>query len=422
MRKLLLVAFFFPPLGGGVQRPLKWVKYLPNFGWRSTVLTTYPSHVKYVRDLSLSDEIPGDTKVYRAFFPNIELGLRGWLGKCFFRPLERRFFVPDKEVGWIPFAYRKALKIVRHERPEVVLTTSPPFSTTLLGERLKREFGLRLILDMRDEWTNNPYHLEERERDLSPRRLSREKELESRAFRGADKILCVSEIMAQNFQELIGIPEEKCVVIRNGFDPQDFDGLERDSREKDGKLRFVYNGSLSLSSPDTFLLALSRAIETSIIDPDKIEVTFITGSSTKRLIKKFETLVNLGCVKLKTYLPHKESLREVMKHDVLLLLIPGQRGNESIYKGKIFEYINCNRPILGLVPSGGVADKLIQKTRTGTTVEPEDMPGMLRAISNLYREWQTNTLTIDPDWEEIIKYDRKRQTGKLAEVLDEVAG
>jgi glycosyltransferase involved in cell wall biosynthesis len=235
-RRVLLVAYYFPPLGGaGVQRSLKFAKYLPELGWQPTVLTC-STGMRYTQDPSLTADIPAGLQVERASV------LEPW------RPLlrshrltlflNRWLSLPDRQIGWFPLAYRKGLKWLRGGFFSAIYTTAAPYTAHLLGLRLKRATGLPWIADFRDEWTQNPSLP-----NPSPlyRRLN--KTWERQVLTEADRVLSVSEPITEGLQKLVEPTQRgKFHTLTNGYDPADFPAQSENRSSQ--KFTVVYTGSL----------------------------------------------------------------------------------------------------------------------------------------------------------------------------------
>jgi len=409
MRKVLVVAYYFPPFGGGgVQRTAKFAKYLPEFGWCPVVLTVDERHVG-LRDSSLEEEGAPHIPVYRTSALLFPLGfpwrLRNFIG--------RWLLLVDQQVGWLPFAVRHGLEIVRREGVEAIYTTSAPYTAHLIGLQLKKRTGLPWVADFRDPWVGNfssrfPTSLHER--------IARW--LERQVVGAADRLIVVSEPMRRALltrHPHLGFDEVQ--VLTNGYDPTDFEGVEPFGQDDD-RLVILYSGSFygERQTPFYFLQAIQRALDKGQIPCQEIRVLFV-GSMNPAFQRQIEELHLSDVVTILGYVTHRQSVGYLLGADVLLLIIGSGPGSEAVFTGKIFEYLAAGKPILALVPPGVAAD-LVREAQAGVVVEPEDTQAIADQTAILYQQWRRSTLTIASNQEVIAHYDRRRLTADLAAILD----
>ncbi|HCO18421.1 MAG TPA: hypothetical protein DIT39_02235 [Tissierellales bacterium] len=273
------------------------------------------------------------------------------------------------------------------------------------------------ICDFRDEWTNNPYHLDSIYKKI---KLKMEKRKEFEVTSNCDFFITNTPLMLKGFISDDPSLAEKSVFIPNGYDEDDF----RDSEDRrDGGERFVitYTGSLyGRRNLDEFMEGLRAAIDRGHIRVDKLEIR-IVGNIYEKVVNSYAEKYGLkDSIRSYGYLPHKESIQMLFNSDVILLVIGKGKGSRNFYTGKIFEYIRANRPILAIVPKDGVAADVIYETNTGKVVDPEDIEGVTAVLSELYKEWAEGRISHDPNWSEIEKYSRKKQTEALSDIFKNV--
>jgi glycosyltransferase involved in cell wall biosynthesis len=379
--KLLIVAFYFPPAGGGgVQRPLKFASHLAARGFEVHVLA--PDDPKWIdRDEALA--VPERVHVHRARFvgprgrrPAEELhGLRG--ARRAVRRLGllwRRLLVPDEHALWAPFAIRAATRIVRREGIDIVVTTSPPGSLHSVGAAVKRRTGVPWVADLRDPLVAHPHRRMEsrlvRLKEAGPRRVER------LVVGLADGIVAASEAISAQARERAG--EKPVVTIASGADFDDFDGLEY---RRGDRFRITHTGSFFGSrDPRPFLAALERV--------EGVEARFVGDS--RAADREWAAGLELGSrLEWLPFTGRVESLRLQRDSEALLLLIPdaGGRG-EGILSGKVFEYLAAGRPVLALVPPGGAAARLLRESGAGVVVAPDDVAGAARELERLRDRWR----------------------------------
>lgn len=439
-RRLLVLAEGFPPLGGsGVQRTTKFVKYLPEFGWRCAVLTGDPERDRPGElDRSLLAEIPEGTIVRRLPFWNPagalfrRLGPRRSTGPVTFNslatpteatvpdgagPLRRAFRVvrsfliaPVADGFW----YRNrrsrgaALSFCREVGASAIYVSGSPFSSMLLGLWLKRRTGLPLVVDFRDPWT---LFYPELARGL---RFHINRHFERRVLSRADAVVCNHEPMRADFEQIEPGCRGRCVVINNGFDPADFTGPA--PAVEPGVLAHV--GLAWEDSPHPVLRALA-ALKLRGELPPELRLRFLGGLPPSSIRLASELGVS-DALAVEPRVPHSEAASAMRSAGCLLLLLVRSEAGQRWYPGKMFEYLVAGRPILCVAPAGIAAD-LIIASGCGVSLRPEDTAGIERELGDLARDpagWAARHYRPRP--EVVRRFDRREQAGRLAEVLDRV--
>jgi glycosyltransferase involved in cell wall biosynthesis len=415
--KVLLVTMYFPPAGGGgVQRPLKLATHLPTLGIETHVLA--PDDPKWLhRDEELRP--PTQAFVHRARYlgpkarlPSEELrGLTGVdLALAQARLAGRRLLLPDASVTWAPTAIPAAVRIVRNEGIDVIITTSPPLSMNLIGASVKKLTGVPWVADQRDSLVLNADRRFERKTVQA-----KEKALE-RVVRlvasNADGIVAVSEAIAD---ELRGFdPSGPVRVIPNGCDFDDFAGLEYTPGDR---FRITHTGSFfGKRNPRAFLSALASS------GLDDVVARFV--GDFRSVDREWVEELDLGDrLELLDYLPHRRALELQRDSEANLLLLPEAAGRGKVVpSGKIFEYLAAERPILAAVPTDGAAAKLVRETGAGIVVGPEDEKGIREALVGLHARWKAGHLGngyLTDD--ERNRLSRKTRVEELAELLWSIA-
>lgn len=400
-----MLAYFFPPLGGaGVQRTLKFVKYLPEYGWDPTVVTVrwsrYPA-----RDPALMAEVPNGVRVLRApelpLTPYLAMALTK-LGLHRTRPLVSW---PDLAQGWLPTALALALREIRRSRPDVLYTTSAPYSAHLAGLALHRLTGVPWVADFRDEWAANP-HLRSIPSWLKA--LSRRCE---RAVVARARVVVVDD-----YFEIAGAAADDRATIPNGVDADDLEGLP--SSAPDGeRFRLTHVGTLYGDQDCApVLTALRRLVEEGLLDPDQLELrvvgnVFLPNGALDLPIE----------VTFSGYVSHREALAEMRRATALLLYVAASSRAPS---GKLYEYLSSERPILCVARSENLAHKLVAEWGAGACAAPDDSAAVERGLLDLYRRWQEGRLDEVSGTRErtLERFCRRALTGRLAGVLDDAAG
>ena len=392
MQKVLIVTYYWPPgSGAGVQRWLKFSKYLPEYGWEPVVLTIDPEFAAYpALDDSLAKEVPKDLIVnktkatdyfrhYRkdksripaaGFATNEEKTLRGRI----IRFIRGNFFIPDPRKGWNKFAFREACKIVEREKINHIITTSPPHSSQLIGLKLKKKFpGIVWIADLRDPWTDIYYYDQ-----FYPTWISRkiDSALEREVLTTADKIITVGKSLADLFSQKLPAIKGKLEVISNGYDEEDFSGV---AASKPDIFTISYIGTLPGSYPVGGFLKAMTIFREKGLDFRLRFVGFVSGDQKKLII----SAAGETGTEFISYVNHTRAIEYMMNSSALLIIIPDHRSNKSIITGKLYEYLASGKPVICLGPSDGDAAGIIEECGHGKTFHYGDIEGISEYLKTL---------------------------------------
>jgi glycosyltransferase involved in cell wall biosynthesis len=409
MRRLLLVSYYFPPLAGsGVFRPLRLVKYLPLAGWQVSVVTV-SGRARVLKDETLVAEVPAETRVERTFSLEPRTALLA-LGKLGLRALALRtqpwLMTPDDQRGWVPFAVRRAARLLEEIPHHAVLSTSGPASAHLVAREIRERCGIPWVADFRDEWTTNPYL---RYPTAWHRRLNRR--LERAVLTEADRVVCVSTPWLQNLRALVpDEPESKFVTLPNGYDAEHFP--ERPAGRPE-RFRIVYTGTFyGHRSPRVFLEAVRRILAEGRVPPEDLEVELVGHTAGVEGLAGLSD-DNVRVVEQQT---HRDAVRRLRDAAVLLLVIPPE-GGAGNHTGKLFNYLAAGRPLLALAPEPNVAADLIRESRSGLVAPPDDAVAVAEAVVELHRRWRRGD-PFEQDRAVIGRYEAKPQAAAYARLLD----
>jgi glycosyltransferase involved in cell wall biosynthesis len=416
--KLLLVTRHFPPGGGGgVQRPLKFATHLPALGIETHVLAPEVPGAQ-IADEEL--ELPTQAWIHRVRYvgprsgrPAERLLDKQGLARVGTQAalLGRRLLVPDENVPWSTFALPVAIRLVRRERIDAVLTTSPPPSLHLLGAAVKRTTGVAWVADLRDPLTSHP-HRRGYESQLARVKESAVGGVGRLVASQADAIVAASDAIAEEIRARG--PKGRVVTIANGCDFDDFAGLEHHASDR---LRITHAGHFhGKRDPKPFLRALADS------GLDDVLVRF--AGDFRAADREYAESLGLGDrLELLGDVPRRRSLELQRDSEVLLLLIPesGGRGR-GVVTGKIYEYLAAERPILAVVPPDGAAAQLVHDTGAGLVVPCDDVAAISEALLDLHRRWRQGSLDGRPlpaEWRE--RLSRGSRVEELADLLRSVA-
>jgi len=416
MFKVLVIAYYFPPLGlSGVQRTLKFVKYLKNYNWEPTVLTTDEIGY-YAHDFSQLDEISkAGVRIVRTKGKGINsfLAKKGTIKippeaiRKILSILSSTFFIPDNKKSWCKEAKTTARELLKNENYDLIFVTGPPFSTFVLAAELKKEFNLPLAVDYRDLWFGNQFGYYP-----TPFHKYLHKKMEYSVLKTADKIITTNRKVKEKLIDTYKfLTFEDIFIISHGFDPADFNGIVAD-RKTNSKMKLAYSGVFyQFITPKYFLKAFKKL---SIERPDvteNIELHFIgfLRDKNRNLIRK------LGIqefVKEHGYLDHKDAVAKIISSDVLWLMVGYARNIETHSAGKLYEYFGSRKPIMACIPDGALKNSLLEYKASYIT-SPDNIDEIKEMILKIYEAYLSGTLPV-PDEEFIDKHRRDFLTEQLS--------
>lgn len=413
MKKVLIIANQFPPMGGsGVQRSVKFVKHLRAFGYEPVVFTREVGNMP-LKDETLLKDVPKGVKIYRTKayeLPEFQ-GIMRIPGK-----ITGKFIIPDTAYFWYKASRKKVLEIIKNEGIDIIYTTSAPYSDHLLGLYIKKKLpDIKWAVDFRDEWTNNPYTLDN---PYNPVRTRIEKNMEHSVVTTADMLITNTPVMRENFIRNNNISGDNFVFIPNGYDAEDFADFDSSVKPHNDRLTMVYTGALyGRRKPDTFFAALKELKEEGKIDGSKIKIKLIGNYHKDKLQSQIDSFGLTDSFEIVGYVPHNVCIKHQMEADVLVLIEGSGRGANAFYTGKIFEYMNTNRPVLAILPEGCAAD-LVNESKIGIVANTDDINQIKANIKEYYDKWCEGKLDFEPDRSVIEGFERKKLTERLAHVFE----
>lgn len=418
--KALVATASFPATGG--SRIDKFVKFLPQAGIEPIVLSALENYSDRAHQLR--------TKLYPPELKTLHGRSRGWsyfteryldrnrdaadynLLRVLSWP-ERFVYLPDYMVRWIEHGVRLGREAIEREGATAVLTSSPPESTHLIGLRLKRELGIRWVADFRDLWTERTL-LHRPATPLHDRWIRR---LERSVFAEADHIIANTPENAQRYLERFPSLRDRVSVIPNGFDADDFIGLTKQDPD-DAVFRIGHAGNLDKHGyPWRTLLDALQLLAKDIGD-DKVRLEHC-GFYSRRVEAYLEERGMRHLVNDKGMLSHHQAMQLAAQASVRVVLLLESEYSTAIVPMKLYNYLAMQGPILGIVPEGGEAAKIIERTGTGTAVSSKrGAAAAYEALKAFYLAWKAGRTLIAPDAAAIAHYDRRSQAMRLARVLE----
>ncbi|NND78374.1 MAG: glycosyltransferase family 4 protein [Maribacter sp.] len=423
MKKVLIITYYWPPAGGpGVQRWLKFVKYLPDFD--ITPIVYVPENPSYpIVDASFDSDIPKEVTIYK--YPvkepyrlaklisgkhakRISSGIIKAKNQSFIEKtmlwVRGNFFIPDARIHWVKPSVKFLSGIIEKEKIDTIITTGPPHSVHLIGYHLQKKGKFKWIADFRDPWTSIGYH---KALKLSRKAKQKHKELERLVLTTADHLVVTSPTTKKEFQ---GISKMPIALITNGYDSEYID-----DRTKTEEFTFSHIGSLLSERNPTVLwdvLAQLRKEHESFRQYFKLR---LAGVVSEDVLKSINESGLENCTELLGYVSHKRALQLQQESQVLLLVEIDSPETKGILPGKLYEYMAAKRPILAIGPKNWDASKIITETNTGVTFDYTSKTDLKNVILNWFAAYQKGNLKTDSKGVE--KYSRRALTKELSKLI-----
>lgn len=412
--KVLIIAYHFPPQAGssGLLRSLKYCRYLPKFGWHPTVLTPHPRAYEKVDERTLKS-IPEDVPVIRSFALDTKKHMG--IGGRYIRYLA----LPDRWVSWVLGGVPASLYAVRNQKIDVLYSTFPVMTAAVIGLALRRLTGLPWVLDLRDPMSQEDYP-----HDPLVRRVWSYFE---RAFmRRVSRVIFTAEatrrMYLDRYPELL--KPDMCILISNGYDEEDFEGL---SIPKPGPVptarpvRLVHSGLIYPieRDPRPMFNAVARMKKTGRLSPDKVQITFRAPGSEDLYRKLLAERDINDLILLEPHVPYRQALQECADADGLLLFQAADCDMQI--PAKAYEYLRIGKPMLALTTHTGDTAALLREAGGATIVNLTSEDEIYEGLSSFVDALRVGTHPL-PDSEKIRRYTREAQAGQLAKVLNELRG
>lgn len=426
-KKILIITYYWPPAGGpGVQRWLKFAKYLPDFGWKPIIYT--PENPSYpLLDESLMKDVPKNiemvkTKIWEPYqlaeklnksnkkfkAGQFDVGKnQSWKSKLSIW-VRGNFFIPDARVFWVKPSTNFLEKYLTENKIDVVVTSGPPHSMHLIGLNLKKKLpNLKWIADFRDPWTEISYY---KHLKLTKSSDQKHRFLESEVFKNADITLATSYADAENFRK----NGANAVCITNGFDESD---NTKTLLLSDSQTRFTisYIGVLEqLRNPENLWKVLNDLVKNNSDFAEKFSLKFV-GRVDDKILENLENLSLKNHIQNLGYLPHGKAVEEMSKTSLLLITNFPSEASKGIIPGKIFEYLATGKQILSFGPKDADVSRILDETKAGQHFSYEDSEKLKQFILEKFELWKTGNL--GDNTQNIEQFSRKNLTQKLSEIL-----
>lgn len=436
MKRVLVITYYWPPTGGsGVQRWVKFARYLPSEGWQPVIYT--PENPEQLAvDHSLEKEIPEEAEIikthitepyelYKKFLRGsghgkeaVEVNPVNARNKSFAQKaamwVRGNFFRPDPRCMWIRPSVKYLKKYLEEHPVDLIVSTGPPQSMHLIGRRLAKETGLPWIADFRDPWTKIFYF-----KHLSMTRATEKwhHRMEKKVLDEATAVVAVSPLVQKDFQQVTKTP---VVLITNGFDENDYPDMNvsemSGGHEKD--FTITHTGLFAADGNPTVLWdVLADKCRKDSEFRNRLKIRLV-GKTDIQIIGAIEdaglkdNLIDLG------YQPHDVAVDEQRKASLLILPLRKEPEYKAVLPGKLFEYIASRRPVLGIGQPDGAMAMIMDSTKTGTVLDWNDREAVCRFIDRCWCDHCKGTLTVEGA--DISQFTRRNLTRRMAELFDRI--
>jgi len=426
-KKILIITYYWPPAGGpGVQRWLKFAKYLPDFGWKpiiytpenpsyplldETLMKDVPENIEMVRTkiwepYQLAEKLNKSNKKFKA--GQFDVGKnQSWKSKLSIW-VRGNFFIPDARVFWVKPSVTFLEKYLKENNINTIVTSGPPHSLHLIGLGLKNKIpNLKWIADFRDPWTEISYY---KHLKLTKSSDKKHRQLESAVFKNADITLATSYTDAENFRKA----GANAVCITNGFDESDSDEKVK-GQKAENKFTLSYIGVLEqLRNPENLWKALDELIIENTDFAANFSLKFV-GRIDDKILQTIENsklknhILNLG------YLSHGKAVEEMQNSDLLLITNFPNESSKGIIPGKIFEYLASGKQIISFGPDKADVAKILEETQAGKHFNYQDTETVKKFILEKFELWKNGSLL--KNTQNIEQFSRRNLTRQLTEVL-----
>ena len=449
MRRVLIITYYWPPSGGsGVQRWVKFSKYLPQTGWQPVIYTPSNPELTAV-DATLEEDVPEDAEIirrpifepygiYRKLLRLFGKGGNGAeskkagevnpinaqkksLGQRLSLWIRGNFFIPDPRCFWVRPSVAFLKKYLEEHPVDVIVSTGPPHSMHLIARRLSLSTGIPWVADFRDPWTRMFYF-----KHLPLTTLSRRKHrrLEKQVLDDATVVVAVSPLVQDEFKSMTSTPVE---LITNGFDEEDFETADEQMRALDEEpgeenretFNIVHTGLFaSDGNPLNLWSVLGELCEEDSEFRQKLRIT-LAGKTDTQIIESIKAAGLSEALRDKGYVSHEKAVRSQCAASVLILPLRQEPEYRATLPGKLFEYLASRRPVVGVGQTDGAMARILSESGAGATFEWEDRDGLKAEILRLWALFKEGKLADNPA--DIGRFSRRRLTTQMAALFERIS-
>ena len=423
LKRALIITYYWVPMGGsGVQRWVKFAKYMPELGWQPVIYT--PSNPDFpLMDDSLVGDVPDVCEVIRqpiwepyrlaALFSNKKSLNTGMLRKekksswkdDLMNYVRSNYFIPDARIFWVKKSIRFLTKYLKENPVDIVITNGPPHSMHLIGLGLKKKLGVKWLADFRDPWTNiDFYHT----LNLSKKSDAKHRRLEQEVVSRADVVTVVGKSMQEEYSQY----SDHVKVITNGYDKT----IANQKIERDKKFSIAHIGLMNADrNPKTLWTVLKKIGEERPEFLKDLEIKLI-GKVSQEVLDSIRENGLDAQINLVGYVKHSEVQAMQQSTQILLLVVNNVPNAKGILTGKVFEYLMSKRPILAIGPEDGDLAEIISQTNAGEIFDYTATLKLEKYLLESYSQFQKGTLEVDSH--HIEKYSRKNLTKEMVRIMD----
>lgn len=437
MKRVLIISYYWPPTGGsGVQRWVKFAKYLPEEGWQPVIYTP-ENPEQLAKDTSLEAEVPEETEVIKTHIIEpyelykkvlrksghskeaVEVNPVNAQHKSLLQKaamwVRGNLFRPDPRCLWIRPSVRFLKKYLAEHPVDLIVSTGPPQSMHLIGLRLARETGLPWIADFRDPWTRIFYfkHLQ-----MTKATERWHEKMEKKVLDEASAVVAVSPLVQQEFQAMTDTPVE---LITNGFDECDFEGSECTEAYGGPEKNFTitHTGLFAADGNPTVLWdVLSEKCAKDEQFRKLLKIKLI-GKNDEQIIKALEDRGLKDMLEDMGYQPHSAAVQEQRTASVLILPLRKEPEYKAVLPGKLFEYMASFRPVLGIGQTDGAMAMILNETKTGKVIDWEDKEGISEYIEKCWERHLEGRLTTEGA--DLSHFTRRSITRRMVQLFERLA-
>jgi glycosyltransferase involved in cell wall biosynthesis len=428
MKRVLIIVYYWPPTGGsGVQRWVKFAKHLRTFGWEPVIYTPENPNVQE-RDETLARNIPQGIEVLKfpvfemskyfgapgaAQQPAAKVSLLAGLKKRLGNYIRGNYFIPDPRILWVKPSVKFLSKYLESHKIDAIVSSGPPHSVHLIAQKISKQFNIPWASDFRDPWLEI---LDFHGFDTSESIFKKHEALFTKVIQQSDLVIAAQEGVRQKFQQQTTKP---VVLITNGYDIDDLRNAAPVNVDK-AKFNLVFVGIFySMRNAPAFWQALGELVIEDEVFKAKLHLIFV-GKAQEEIMADLRKHQLMDYCELTGYVNHDMAIGYEQQADVLLLFTPFAAKYKYDIPGKLFEYLAARRPILCIAEPDNDSAEIIRQLQAGFSVRHQDTKQMKKILLRLFNEFREGKYNANSTGFE--RYERKNLTEKLANELNRLTG